>query len=252
MSLYWVLKLEDGVGVLQGEQSLHAGVGPRLDVVIDVCGHVLKRPGSIQSVSNPEILPNSQNLNMAAKLVDSLDVDGSHVLKDAAAEPLAPVGHGAVLESSGEHQHVAGLAFHLDGVLVEVLRVIGVAGQLVGVGPEGSATVTRVEVSEEGDKLDGEGGGVVEDVGVCGWEEHAVVGVVKVGELATVAGQHGVGGIAGDRTPLPQHYVTDVQHDGVQGHLLEDLALVEEGPHHAVEVVVFFVLGRMVGVLPES
>ena len=174
------------------------------------------------------------------------------MLEDTAAEPLAPVWHGAVLESSGKHEHVAGLAFHLDGVLVEVLRVIGVAGQLLGVGPEGSATVPRVEVGEEGDKLDGEGGGVVHNVGVGGGEEHAVVGVVEVGELATVAGEHGVGGVAGDRAPFPQHDVTDVEHNGVQGHLLEDLALVEEGPHHAVEVVVFFVLGRMVGVLPES
>ena len=40
----------------------------------------------------------------------SLDVDRRHVLEDSGAEAFAPVGHGAVLESPVEQDHVAGLA----------------------------------------------------------------------------------------------------------------------------------------------
>ena len=106
------------------------------------------------------------------------------MLEDAGAHVLAPVGHGAVLERPVEHDHVPGLARHLDGVLVEVLLVVGVAGLVVGVGPEGRPAVAGVEVGEESDELEGEGGGGVEDVGVGGGELHAVVGVVQVGQLA--------------------------------------------------------------------
>ena len=35
-------------------------------------------------------------------------------------------------------------------------------------------------------------------------------------------------------------------------HLLEDLPLVEQRPHHPVEVVMLFVLGLVVRVLPET
>ena len=34
-------------------------------------------------------------------------------------------------------------------------------------------------------------------------------------------------------------------------HLLEDLPLVEQRPHHSVEIVVLLILGLVVGVLPE-
>ena len=170
-----------------------------------------------------------------------LDVDRSHVLEDTGPQTLAPVGHGAVLEGSGEHQHVSGLAAHLDGVLVEVIRVIGVAGQSVRVGAEGSAAVVRVELGEEGDELEGERRSRVEDVRVGGGQLHPVVGVVEVRQLATVAGQHRVSSQAGDRAPLPQHYVADVHHNRMQSQLLKDLALVEKCPNHAVEVVMLFI-----------
>ena len=44
------------------------------------------------------------------ELKHSLDVDRRHVLEDSGAEAFAPVGHGAVLESPVEQDHVAGLA----------------------------------------------------------------------------------------------------------------------------------------------
>ena len=34
-------------------------------------------------------------------------------------------------------------------------------------------------------------------------------------------------------------------------HLLKDLPLVEQRPHHSIEVVVLLILGLVVGVLPE-
>ena len=52
------------------------------------------------------------------------------------------------------------------------------------VGPEGGAAVLGVEVGEEGDELEGEGGSVVHDVRVGGGQLHPVVGVVQVGKLA--------------------------------------------------------------------
>ena len=55
---------------------------------------------------------------------------------------------------------------------------------MVRVGPERSATVLRVEVGEEGDKLEGEWRSVVHDVRVGGGQLHPVVGVVQVGQLA--------------------------------------------------------------------
>ena len=44
------------------------------------------------------------------RLVSLLDVDWSHVLEDSCSEALAPVGHGTVLQSPVEQDHVAGLA----------------------------------------------------------------------------------------------------------------------------------------------
>ena len=44
------------------------------------------------------------------ELNHSLDVDRCHVLEDSGAEAFAPVGHGAVLESPVEQDHVAGFA----------------------------------------------------------------------------------------------------------------------------------------------
>ena len=117
------------------------------------------------------------------KLNYSLDVDRSHVLEDSCAETFAPVGHRAVLESSMEQDHVTSLAGDLDGILVEILLVVGVAGLVVRVGPESSAAILRVEICEECDELKGEWGGVVHDVRVGGGQQHPVVGVVQVGQL---------------------------------------------------------------------
>ena len=75
-----------------------------------------------------------------------LDVDGHHVLQHPGPQPLAPVGHGAVLDGPREHHHVPRLALHLDHVGVEVLHVVGVAGLVVGVGPDARAAVFFGEI----------------------------------------------------------------------------------------------------------
>ena len=105
------------------------------------------------------------------------------MLEDSCAETFAPVGHRAVLESSMEQDHVTSLAGNLDGILVEILLIVGVAGLVVRVGPESSAAILRVEICEECDELKGEWGGVVHDVRVGGGQQHPVVGVVQVGQL---------------------------------------------------------------------
>ena len=82
-----------------------------------------------------------------------------------------------------EQDHVTSLAGDLDGILVEILLIVGVAGLVVRVGPESSAAILRVEICEECDELKGEWGGVVHDVRVGGGQQHPVVGVVQVGQL---------------------------------------------------------------------
>ena len=186
-----------------------------------------------------------------------LDIDGDHVLEDAGPEARAVVGHGAVLHGSREHHHVPGPAFHLDGVVVEVLDVVRVLGHHVRPGSDGGGSVLLAErillsavpelwshspeVRDEGDELDGEGRGGVHDVGVAGWVEGPVVGIVQVGELSALAGQDGVGGQAGDLGGLAQHHVTDVEDDRVLRHLLEYPALVEQCPDQSVVLVVLLV-----------
>ena len=58
-----------------------------------------------------------------------LEVDGGHVLKDAAPEVLALVGHGAVLDGSVENDNIASLAGHLQSVGKKFLTVIWVSGK---------------------------------------------------------------------------------------------------------------------------
>ena len=57
-------------------------------------------------------------------------------------------------------------------------------------------------------------------------------------QLPPLTGQHRVGGVAGDDGALAEDDVADVQDDRVLGHLLKDAALVEQGPHEAVVLVV--------------
>lgn len=169
------------------------------------------------------------------------------MLEDPAPESLTPVGHGAVLQGPGEQDHVPGLPVRLHGVLVEVLLVVGIAGQLVGVGSECGGSVLGAEVGEESDKLDGERRGGVHDVGVAGGVVHLVVGVVEMGQLASCSWQDCVGSQARYLAVLTQHNVADVQDDGVLGELLEHLALVEECPGYAVEVIMLLVVVDTLG-----
>ena len=162
--------------------------------------------------------------------------------KDPAPEDLALVGHCAVLHGAVEHHHVPGLPPHLQGIVEKLLCVVGVAGIDVGAGTDGSAPVLRGEVSEQGHKLDAERRGFVQDVGVLHGQEVAVVGVVQVGRLALHAWQHRVCGKAGDLGILSEDGVGDVHDEGVLSKLLEDLPLVEQGPHQAAIVVVHLVL----------
>ena len=93
------LKLEHGVWVVHGQEPLQPHRGVLFDIVADILGHGLKWPEQKQ-----------QHNGVSEKTNHSLDVDRSHVLEDSCAEAFAPVGHGAVLESPVEQDHVAGLA----------------------------------------------------------------------------------------------------------------------------------------------
>ena len=68
----------------------------------------------------------------------------------------------------------------------------------------------------------------------------------------SIAGQHGVGCKAGNCRVLPDDDVAGVEDHRVLRHLLKDLPLVEQRPHHSVEVVVLLILGLVVGVLPDE
>lgn len=57
-------------------------------------------------------------------------------------------------------------------------------------------------------------------------------------QLPPLTGQHSVGGVAGDDGTLAEDNIADVQDDRVLGHPLKDAALVEQGPHKAVVLVV--------------
>ena len=72
-----------------------------------------------------------------------------------------------------------------------------------------------------------------------------------MGQLALLAGQHGVGGQARDLRRLAQDDVADVEDDWVLRHLLEYAALVEQRPHQPVVLVVRLVPG-LVLVLVEG
>lgn len=50
--------------------------------------------------------------------------------------------------------------------------------------------------------------------------------------------QHSIGRVAGNLRILAQDCVGNVKDKGVLGHLLEDLALVDESPDHTPVVVV--------------
>jgi len=120
------LFLKSRIGVLNCQNPLHLRTGPGLDILVDIIQHSLKR----------------------------FDIDGGHVLQYSSPQSLTMVRHGAVLHGSCEHNHVPGLPFHLDCVLVEILLVVRVAGVLVGVWSDSSATIFTVEICEKGDKLD--------------------------------------------------------------------------------------------------
>lgn len=68
----------------------------------------------------------------------------------------------------------------------------------------------------------------------------------------SIAGQHCVCCEARHGRVLPDDDVAGVEDHRVLRHLLEDLPLVEQRPHHPVEVVVLLILGLVVGVLPEG
>ena len=68
-------------------------------------------------------------------------------------------------------------------------------------------------------------------------------------ELAALPRQHRVGGVAGDDGALAEDHVADVQDDRLLGELLEDSALVEQGPDKAVVLVVGLVPALVPAVL---
>ncbi len=75
------------------------------------------------------------------------------MLQDAGPELPGLVGHGRVLDGSGEHHHVAGVALDLDGVVEELVLVRGILGHDVRVGPDGGAAVVDREVGQQGHEL---------------------------------------------------------------------------------------------------
>ena len=125
------------------------------------------------------------------------------------------------------------------------LGIVGVAGLDVGGGPDGGTSILQVEVSEQGDELEGQGRGVVQQGRVVHGQEVPVVGVVQVGGLTFHAGQHRVGGEAGDLRVLAEDLVGDVKDDGVLHHLLEDAALAQQVPDQPTVVVVNLVVSLM-------
>ena len=125
------------------------------------------------------------------------------------------------------------------------LRIVGVAGLDVGGGPDGGTSVLQVEVGKQGDKLEGQGRGVVQQSRVVHGQKVPVVGVVKVRGLSFHAGQHGIGSEAGDLRVLAEDLVGDVKDDGVLHHLLEDTALAQQVPDQPTVVVVNLVVSFM-------
>ena len=106
-------------------------------------------------------------LKSSRTVCDLLNVDGRHVLEDPSPEGGALVGHGAVLHRAVENHHVARLALHLDHVGVELLLILRVLGDVVGVGTQRCPAVLFGEVREEGDELHGQRRRGVHDVWVC-------------------------------------------------------------------------------------
>ena len=125
------------------------------------------------------------------------------------------------------------------------LGIVGVAGLDVGGGPDGGTSVLQVEVGKQGDKLEGQGRGVVQQSRVVHGQKVPVVGVVKVRGLSFHAGQHGIGSEAGDLRVLAEDLVGDVKDDGVLHHLLEDTALAQQVPDQPTVVVVNLVVSFM-------
>ena len=66
-----------------------------------------------------------------------------------------------------------------------------------------------------------------------------------MGGLTFHAGQHRVGGKAGDLRVLAEDLVGDVKDDGVLHHLLEDAALAQQIPDQPTVVVVNLVVSLM-------
>ena len=123
-----------------------------------------------------------------------------HLLKNAAADLCGVVGHGAVLDLPGEHDHVPRLALQLDGGLEEVLSIVRVARPDVGPGHHRCRPVLRGEGGQQSDNLSDQVrlnlwqhvladleaehvGGRQGEAARHLWPEVAVVRVVQVGVL---------------------------------------------------------------------